>query len=106
MHERGRENHEKLTPDVKIDVAVIGAGVIGLAVARELSLGGRDVFVFEAEPGIGLHTSSRNSEIIHSGIFNPPDSLKARSCVEGRGKIYKYAEEHGIKFKKLGKSKK
>ena len=75
------------------DVAVIGAGVIGLAVARAFALEDRDVVVLEAESGIGLHTSSRNSEVIHAGIYYPPGSLKAATCVQGRAALYAYCAE-------------
>jgi L-2-hydroxyglutarate oxidase LhgO len=93
----------RLVPDVKIDTAVIGAGVVGLAVARSLALQGREVFVFEAEKTIGEHTSSRNSEVIHSGIYLRPGSLKARLCVEGKEKLYEYCEVNGIAHKQTGK---
>ena len=74
----------------KIDCAVIGAGVVGLAVARELALDGREVILLEAEDAIGTHTSSRNSEVIHAGIYYPKGSLKARLCVEGKKLLYAY----------------
>ena len=63
----------------KLDAVVIGAGVVGLAVARALAMSGREVVVLEAEDAIGTHTSSRNSEVIHAGIYYPQGSLKARS---------------------------
>jgi len=63
----------------KLDAVVIGAGVVGLAVARELALAGREVVILEAEDAIGTHTSSRNSEVIHAGIYYPKGSLKARA---------------------------
>ena len=66
-----------------VDTVVIGAGVVGLAVARALATAGREVVILEAEDAIGKHTSSRNSEVIHAGIYYPRDSLKARTCVEG-----------------------
>ena len=72
----------------ELDVAVIGAGVVGLAVARALALRGREVVVLEAEPAIGTHTSSRNSEVIHAGIYYPTGSLKARLCVAGKHDLY------------------
>ena len=68
----------------KIECAVIGAGVIGLAVARELAIQGREVVILESEGAIGTGTSSRNSEVIHAGIYYPEGSLKARLCVRGK----------------------
>jgi len=85
------------------DVVVIGAGVIGLAVARALALGGREVVVLEGERAIGTHTSARNSEVVHAGIYYPPGSRKARLCVQGRRALYRYAEESGIDHRRLGK---
>lgn len=85
------------------DCAVIGAGVVGLAVARELALAGRDVIVLEAEGAIGTGTSSRNSEVIHAGIYYARDSLKARFCVEGKEALYAYAAERGIPHRRCGK---
>jgi L-2-hydroxyglutarate oxidase LhgO len=87
----------------KIDCAVIGAGVVGLAVARELALAGREVIVLEAEDAIGTHTSSRNSEVIHAGLYYPPGSLKAKLCVEGKGLLYAYCAERGVPFDNIGK---
>ncbi|HZX93278.1 MAG TPA: NAD(P)/FAD-dependent oxidoreductase [Myxococcales bacterium] len=85
------------------DAVVIGAGVVGLAVARALARTGREVVVLEAEPGIGMHTSSRNSEVIHAGLHYPPGSLKARLCVAGRRALYSYAAEKGIEHRRTGK---
>jgi L-2-hydroxyglutarate oxidase LhgO len=82
---------------------VIGAGVIGLAVARELAGQGRDVVVLEAAGAIGTGTSSRNSEVIHAGIYYDQGSLKARLCVRGKAMLYDYCESHGIPHKRLGK---
>ena len=87
----------------KIDCAVIGAGVVGLAIARELALAGREVVLIEAEDAIGTHTSSRNSEVIHAGIFYVPGSLKARLCVEGKQLMYRYCAERGITHKRITK---
>ena len=87
----------------RIDCAVIGAGVVGLAVARELALAGREVIIIEAEDAIGTHTSSRNSEVIHAGIYYPKGSLKARFCVEGKRMLYDYCSEHGIAHANTGK---
>jgi L-2-hydroxyglutarate oxidase LhgO len=74
----------------EVDCAVVGAGVVGLAVARALALAGREVVILEAEGAIGTHTSSRNSEVIHAGIYYPAGSLKARACVRGRALLYEY----------------
>ncbi|WP_431273123.1 NAD(P)/FAD-dependent oxidoreductase [Variovorax ureilyticus] len=87
----------------EFDCAVIGAGVVGLAVARVLALQGRDVIVLEAEGAIGTGTSSRNSEVIHAGIYYPKGSLKARLCVEGRRLLYDYAHERGVPHRRCGK---
>ena len=86
-----------------IDCAVIGAGVIGLAVARELALRGREVIVIEADEAIGTGVSSRSSEVIHAGIYYEPGSLKARLCVEGRDRLYDYCIRHGIDHRRCGK---
>jgi L-2-hydroxyglutarate oxidase LhgO len=85
------------------DAVVIGAGVVGLAVARELALAGREVIILESENAIGTATSSRNSEVIHAGIYYPQGSLKARSCVEGRSLLYEYCAERGIPHRRCGK---
>ncbi len=87
----------------KIDCAVIGAGVVGLAIARELALAGREVIILEAEEAIGTHTSSRNSEVIHAGIYYPKNSLKARFCVEGKHLLYDYCREREIPHRQTGK---
>lgn len=86
-----------------IDCLVIGAGAVGLAVARELALAGREVVIAEATEGIGTQTSARNSEVIHAGIYYPPGSLKARVCVAGRSKLYRYLRERGLPHKACGK---
>jgi L-2-hydroxyglutarate oxidase LhgO len=86
-----------------LDCVVIGAGVVGLAIARSLALAGRDVLVVESTEAIGTGTSSRNSEVIHGGIYYPAGSLKARLCVEGRHLLYRYCTEHAIPHKRLGK---
>ena len=87
----------------RVDCVIIGAGVVGLAVARSMALAGREVIVLEAADAIGTHTSSRNSEVIHAGIYYPPGSLKARSCVQGRQLLYRYCEEHGVEHRRCGK---
>jgi L-2-hydroxyglutarate oxidase LhgO len=86
-----------------LDCVVIGAGVVGLAVARRLALGGREVVVLEAEGGVGRHTSSRNSEVIHAGIYYPSGSLKARLCVVGKQALYTYLAERDVPHRRLGK---
>jgi len=87
----------------KIDCVVIGAGVVGLAVARALALRGREVMVLEAADAIGTGTSSRNSEVIHAGIYYPQGSLKAQLCVEGKRLLYAYCAERGIGHRRCGK---
>ena len=87
----------------QVDTVVIGAGVVGLAVARALAMAGREVIVLEAENAIGTHTSSRNSEVIHAGIYYPKDSLKARLCVAGRQQLYAYCADHGVSHQRCGK---
>ena len=88
---------------VEINVAIIGAGVIGLATAREIAQEKKGVFVFEKNRTFGLETSSRNSEVIHAGIYYPEDSLKAKLCVEGKSLLYKLCDKHNIAYKKTGK---
>jgi len=88
---------------IAADAAVIGAGVIGLGVARALARSGREVFVVEQERFAGFHTSSRNSEVIHAGIYYPPGSLKARLCVAGRQALYAYCAERGVEHRRTGK---
>jgi L-2-hydroxyglutarate oxidase LhgO len=87
----------------KVDTIIIGAGVVGLALAREIAQQGREVLVLEAETAIGTVTSSRNSGVIHAGIYYKPGSIKARVCVEGRKRLYAYAEERGIPHRRCGK---
>ncbi|WP_181705720.1 NAD(P)/FAD-dependent oxidoreductase [Chthonobacter rhizosphaerae] len=87
----------------EVECIVVGAGIVGLAVARTLAIKGHEVVVLEAESAIGTHTSSRNSEVIHAGIYYPAGSLKAELCVKGRDMLYAYAEAHGIKHKRCGK---
>ena len=87
----------------QVDAVVIGAGVVGLAVGRALALSGREVLVLESENAIGTGTSSRNSEVIHAGIYYPAGSLKARLCVQGKQMLYAYCAERGVAHKQLGK---
>jgi L-2-hydroxyglutarate oxidase LhgO len=87
----------------RIECAVIGAGVVGLAIARRLAMSGREVVVIEAEDAFGTHTSSRNSEVIHAGIYYPTGSLKARLCVAGRKALYRYCAEHDVRHRRIGK---
>ncbi len=87
----------------EVEAVVIGAGVIGLAVARALALAGREVIVLEKAYTIGFETSSRNSEVIHGGLYYPAGSVKAVSCVAGRQRLYAFCEEHGVPHKRLGK---
>ncbi len=88
---------------IDVDCIVVGAGVVGLAVARALALSGREVMVVEAAEGIGTGTSARNSEVIHAGIYYPAGSLKAKLCVEGRQLLYAYCDARGVAHKRLGK---
>ena len=86
-----------------VDCVVVGAGVVGLAVARALALAGREVLILDAAEGIGTETSSRNSEVIHAGIYYPAGSLMARFCVAGRRRLYAYCAEKGVPHRNCGK---
>jgi len=86
-----------------VDVLVIGAGVIGLAVARELARRGLETLVLERETQIGSGISSRNSEVIHAGLYYPPGSLKSRLCLRGRELLYAYCQQHGVAHRRCGK---
>jgi L-2-hydroxyglutarate oxidase LhgO len=86
-----------------IDCVVIGAGVVGLAIARELALAGREVVILEAENAFGTQTSARNSEVIHAGLSYPAGSFKARLCVAGKQALYAYCAERGVGHKRVGK---
>lgn len=85
------------------DVVVIGAGIIGLAVARAFALQGREVLILEKHDAIGTETSSRNSEVIHAGIYYPRGSLKAKMCVQGKHLLYQYCRERSISHSRIGK---
>ena len=87
----------------EIEAVVIGAGVIGLAAARALALAGNEVIVLERAYTIGFETSSRNSEVIHGGLYYPQGSLKAKTCVAGRERLYAYCRERGVAHTRLGK---
>ena len=91
------------THDAHLQCVVIGAGVVGLAVARALAQSGKEVLVVERGAGIGVGQSSRNSEVIHAGIYYPKGSLKAQCCVEGKQRLYAYCESRGIPYQNLGK---
>ncbi len=86
-----------------VQTVVVGAGVVGLAVARSLALSGREVIVLERANAIGMETSSRNSEVIHAGIYYPAGSLKARLCVAGKQALYRYCTEKEIAHQRTGK---
>ena len=87
----------------RVDCVVVGAGVVGLAVARALAQTGREVIVLDAAEAIGTETSSRNSEVIHAGIYYPADSLMARCCVAGKQLLYQFCDAHGVAHRRCGK---
>jgi L-2-hydroxyglutarate oxidase LhgO len=87
----------------QVDVVVVGAGVVGLAVARALALAGREVMVIEKEAAIGQGVSSRNSEVVHGGLYYPTGSLKAKLCVRGKEMLYAYCAERGLPIQNCGK---
>src|ERR1700759_2993143 len=86
-----------------VDIVVIGAGVVGLAVARAFAILGRETLILEAHAQFGTETSSRNSEVIHAGIYYPRGSLKARLCVAGRDQLYAFCSSHGVGHQRCGK---
>src|ERR1700748_475147 len=87
----------------RVECVVVGAGVVGPAIARRLAQAGREVIVLEAAEAIGTVTSSRNSEVIHAGIYYPAGSLMARMCVSGKRALYEYCRHHGIPHRNCGK---
>ena len=89
--------------NTELDVVIVGAGVIGLSIARELALAGREVIVLERNANIGEETSSRNSEVIHAGIYYPQDSLKAQLCTRGKVLLYSYCDKKSISYNRCGK---
>ena len=89
--------------DTDVECVVVGAGVVGLAIARALAQSGREVLVLDSAPGIGQGTSSRNSEVVHAGIYYTPGSLKARLCVQGREQLYAFCQQRGVAHAMLGK---
>ncbi|WP_421790308.1 NAD(P)/FAD-dependent oxidoreductase [Hyphobacterium sp.] len=86
-----------------LECVVLGAGVVGLAAARAMALRGYEVAILDRGPIIGSETSSRNSEVIHAGIYYPKGSLKARACVAGKHRLYKFSEERGVPYRNCGK---
>ncbi len=86
-----------------VEAIVVGAGVVGLAVTRELAHTGREVVLLEKHGAIGTETSARNSEVIHGGLYYPTGSLKARLCVAARERLYDYCADHGVAFRRCGK---
>src|SRR5512133_1668306 len=87
----------------QVDTIVIGAGAVGLAVARALARSGREPILVEAQPAIGQGVSSRNSEVIHAGLYYAPGSLKARLCVRGKELLYELCASHGVNHRRCGK---
>ncbi len=87
----------------QVQCVVVGAGVVGLACARALARAGREVLLLDGADGVGTGTSSRNSEVIHAGIYYPPGSLKGRLCVRGKGLLYDFCAAHGVRAARMGK---
>ena len=88
---------------LRVQTAVIGGGVVGIACARALAAAGREVIVLESEGLIGSGSSSRNSEVVHAGIYYAKGSLKARTCIEGRRMLYQYCKSHSVEYRCCGK---
>ena len=87
----------------RLDCVVVGAGVVGLAIAREMALQGHETIILEREASFGTISSARNSEVIHAGIYYPKDSLKAKFCVEGNHLLYEYCRDHQVGTQRYGK---
>merc|ERR1712185_673135 len=87
----------------RVNVCVVGAGVVGLACARAFARAGREVVILEREAAIGTGTSSRNSEVIHAGLYYPTGSLKGSACVRGRRMLYDFCEQYGVPHARCGK---
>jgi len=87
----------------KVEITIVGAGVVGLAIGYELSKEFKDIFILEKNPSFGQEISSRNSEVIHAGIYYPKDSLKTKTCIEGKRLLYEFCAQKGIPHKKMGK---
>ena len=99
----GRGGSVRSLMDADIETIVVGAGAVGLAIARSLAMAGRQVMVLEQHDLIGSETSSRNSEVIHAGIYYPTGSLRARLCVEGKHDLYRFCEAHGVAHRRCSK---
>src|SRR5450432_485806 len=97
-------DHRDLAPE-RCDLAIVGGGIVGLAVARELARRspGNSVCVLERETDIGTHQTGHNSGVIHAGVYYVPGSLKARLCVEGAREMYEYCERRGVASERCGK---
>lgn len=87
----------------KVDIVIIGAGVVGLAIGSEITREDREIYILEKETGYGKGTSSRNSEVIHAGLYYPTDSLKARLCIDGNPMVYRICKKNNVAYKKIGK---
>ena len=94
---------EEFSAIMQVQTCVVGAGVVGLAVARALALAGQEVVVLEAARAVGTGTSSRNSEVVHAGLYYAQGSLKARACVDGRRRLYEYCDSRGVEYRRCGK---